>query len=215
MARILGHLADDFDVEKLDARTAEQIAKESWLDVQKVEKLKQDWTDPERRGWAVDLVAQALSGWMFVAGVWKVPTAAEAAQAEAMAKAKQEEAVRAARYAAAMFAAAKNGELAKRFAADPEKFRAEKLEEAKRILGGRMFSTEGQKLPAKAPETAVPGPRDEKTAGESPELPGNAQRLNTPPAEPQAKPPADELIAGYTPEEREELARLESEERAG
>lgn len=181
MARILGHLGDNFDAESLTAADVEGLAKSVKLDVQKVEKLKQAWGEPERPNWAVELVAQALSGFMFVAGIWKVPTVAEAAQAESAAGAKRVEVLRASEYAAAMKNAAEQGELAKRFKADPDKFRAERLAERNRILAKqagpirRETVVSDQDTPESrsgAPETALPGPGGEKTAAESPADPG-------------------------------------------
>ena len=151
MARLLLQFDEVVDVETLTPADAEAIAKEAGLDVGKIEKLKVEWGQP----WTLDLVEQALSGSMFVAGVWRQPTMIEAEQQEAAAQAAREAWQRAVRYAVALRRSAENAVITRAYKADPAKFLADR--EARR-----------SKLAAPAPETALPGASPENSTSDTP-----------------------------------------------
>lgn len=217
MARILVQFDEELDVETLDAATVERIAQEAKVDVQKIEKLKAAWAEAERPKWTVDLVEQALSGYMFVAGVWKMPSREEAEQAEEMAKAKRQEADRAASYAVSMKAAAENAILTREYQKDPAAYIA-KQREAKaagtfrklpplpggiRSAGNRRETTFADKLAAGTPESAIPGaPGSNSVSGAFPPEgtpPDIANSVDRGPDRPRGWDAAQAMLNGVNP----------------
>lgn len=164
MSRLLPQFGPDFDVTRFDARTAELIAREAFVDVGKCERLRLAWDEqPDRPNWAVELVAQALSGFMMVAGVWKVPAPAEAAQAEDAAGAARGAVERASKYASALATAVDNAAIEREYKADPAAFAAKPAETTARLERGSaavsafLSRERRRKSPPGSPETAVPG----------------------------------------------------------
>lgn len=162
MSRILAQFEPELDVEELSVADAVKIATQAKVDIGKVEKLQAAWAADPKPSWAVELIAQALSGYMFVAGVWRIPTVVEAEQAGEAAKAKSAEAARYNEYAAAMAVAAEQGEITRRYERDPAKFLADRRnrEAASRNREAQDRPPEGT---AKPEESAAGG---ELAAGE-------------------------------------------------